>query len=308
MVKIRPRGVGEPATIAGRPLEGEHVPPPDPEQIADAAEVDDLAGAEAFGPRPEGDAEYAAAFAGGGRRGEPRPGGTSAASIGLVLAAVVLVAGLLSVVLGLADDGDDARTDDVATAESTTTTASPASTSSTVRSTTSTTAGATSTSTTSGLTPGTTPTTVRPTVTTVRPSTTLPTATTLAPDRALAVAVDVDPLEGTDVVAGQPTEITVRLVDPDAEPGGNCLRVVVEGGLGDVVLADNPCDTGCPAGSAASEPVGGTFENVFNHTFAEAGTYHVVVTATSGRPGCGNRYADRVDDVRSSPVTVAAAD
>lgn len=301
MVRIRPRADGAvgPDTVAGRPLAGEHVPPP---PLDDLVEVDDLAGVEAFAPASGGDPDDPFGTSGTWRAERPRRG--PVAPVLLTAAAVVLVLGVLALVLGLADDDDDLRSDDVATDVSTTTTALGSST--TARST-STTAGGT-TSTTSGFTPGTTPTTVRPTVTTLRPTTTL-TATTLAPDRPLEVAVDVVTVAGrsSDVVAGEPTDITVRLVDPDAIPTGNCLRVVVEGGLADAVLADNACSTDCPTGAAASEPAGGTFENGFTFTFAEPGTYHVVVTATSGRPGCGNRYADRVEDVRSSPITVDPA-
>jgi hypothetical protein len=306
MVRIRPRGDAQrgPDTVAGRPLEGEAVPPP---ALDDLVEVDELAGAEAFGPPPDRNPDDPFGMAAAEERRQARAERSAVAPVGLVVAIAVLVVGLLAILLGLADeDDDDVRSDDVATATSTT--ATTLRTSTTVRTTTSTTGGAT-TSTTSGFTPGTTPATAGPTVTTLRPTTTL-TATTLPANQPLAVDVDVVMADdrSNDIVAGEPTDITVRLVDPDAVPSGNCLEVVVEGGLGEAVLADNACDTTCPSGAATSEPTGGTFENGFTFTFEEAGTYHVVVTATSGRHGCGNRYADRVDGVRSSPITVATAD
>lgn len=293
MVRIRSR---QPATVAGRPLEGEHVPPPE--------ELDELAGAEAFGARQEVDPDDPFG-AGARRRDEPAAGRFASGT--LVAAAILLVLGGLALVLGLGDDGDDddLRSDDVATGATTSTTTESVSTSAT----TATSTVASTTATTSGFTPGTTPTTVaRPTVTTLRPSTTLP--TTLPANRVMTVSVDVVMADdrSSDIVAGEVADITVRLVDPDAVPSGNCLRVVVEGGLDDDVLADNTCNTDCPSGSSASEPAGGTFENGFSYTFPEDGTYHVVVTATSGRPGCGNQYADRVVDVESSPITVATAD
>ena len=55
MVRIRSR---QPATVAGRPLEGEHVPPPE--------ELDELAGAEAFGARQDVDPDDP--FGAGARR------------------------------------------------------------------------------------------------------------------------------------------------------------------------------------------------------------------------------------------------
>src|SRR5687768_16062941 len=111
MVRIRPR---QPDTVAGRPLEGEHVPPPE--------DLDELAGVEAFGPRPDVDPDdpFGTGAVEGRRRREPAR--STPATAGLVLAAIVLVVGLLSVLLGLADDDeDDVRSDDVA-AEATTST------------------------------------------------------------------------------------------------------------------------------------------------------------------------------------------
>jgi hypothetical protein len=296
MVRIRPRqpGASAPPTVAGRPLSGVPVPPSD-------EALDELAGVEAFSPHPDHDPEDPFALR-TTRRGDES--GAARARVGLVAAGVVLVAGLLSLVLGLADDDDDdVRSDDVAAEASTTTTGS------TVRATTTSSAAGT-TSTSSGFAPGTTSTTVaHPTVTTVRPSTTL-TATTAVPDRPLVVEVEVRPADGgSDIVAGEPVDITVRLSDPDAIPTGNCLRVVVTGGPDDDTLANNPCDTSCPSGAAAAAPEGGTFENFFTYAFPEDGNFHVVVTGRSGHPGCGNDYAELVSPpFETPPIVVAPAD
>jgi hypothetical protein len=52
--------------------------------------------------------------------------------------------------------------------------------------------------------------------------------------------------------------------------------------------------------------VGGTRTNVIPYTFTEDGPHTIVISATSGRPGCGNPYADSIEDDRT-PVDVDPA-
>lgn len=284
MARIRPRAHRsvDPGTVAGRPLTGAVETPDDA--------LDDLAGAEAFGPRPEGDPDdpFSHAYVEGGRRG----GAGGPARTGIVLAALVCVAGLLALLVGVADDDEEVDGDDIATVATSTSTSRPAaSTSTTARSTTTSAPGG-STSTTSGFAPGTTPTTRRTTITTLRPSTTLPAATTTAPDRPLDIAIellDEDRAPLAEPMAGQRAVVRVIYSDADAEPTAHCQRITVN----DSVLFEDPCEPrDCPSTFAP----GGERVLEFNYTFLTAGTYSFLVEATSGFAECGDRGASEGRD------------
>lgn len=271
MVRIRPSGTtgGDPETVAGRPLAGDAVPPPDDE-------LDDLAGVEAFAPRDDGD--FGRAFA--RRRREPGAGDRLARA-GLAAAVLVGVLGLLAVAFGLADDdgGDDlATTATSTTARAVSTTTSP-STTSTARP---------ATSTTSGFAPGTTAATVgRTTITTTRPTTTLPEAstTTVLSNRPMRIEISLDRAP----LAGQAVLVTVFAVDPDAVPTDRCQVVTINGST----IIEDPCEPeDCPPDPPPVADNGGDRTLRFDHTFTTAGEYTIEVTARSGLPECGNPYAD----------------
>jgi hypothetical protein len=140
-------------------------------------------------------------------------------------------------------------------------------------------------------------------VTTTRPTTTLVAPTTTAPaNQPLTITISVP----SEVVADEPTPITVTLTDPDAEPTTNCFVVELDG---EVLLAD-PCDEeadDCPgADDPTIGPSGATRTVDFDVIFDTDGNHTLTATGRSGVPERCNRFADI--DTEEVTVTVDSID